>query len=191
MRIRVQMRLSLSVLAATFGVLAATNGYAQEKVPVNLALQLMLKVITYDQGFADRGTGDFVVLVPSGPDQAAGLNEALGAAKSMPPKIQNRNIKFVPVAWDQIATAAAAQNASALLLISGATGAEAAAAVQLATSKKLYTLSLNPAFVDERRALLGVGAKDGKPQVVIHLATAKDAGVNFPTTVLKIARTVR
>lgn len=171
-------------------VLAATAARAEDRVPANLALQLLLKVVTYDQSFGGRGDGDFVVLVPSSSAETAALSEAMSAAKAMPPKIQNRTLKFVPVGWDTLAAAISEQNASAVLLISGASDTQITSAVKAATGKKLYSLSLDPSYV-EQGALVGVAVKDGKPQLVIHLTAAKDAGITFPSSVLKIAKTVR
>lgn len=168
----------------------ATGALAEERVPAGLALQLLLKVVSYDQGFAERGTSDFVILIPNGGAENSSLSEAMTAAKATPTKIQNRNIRFVPVTWEGLPAAISEQQASAILLINGASDSEVGGALKAASSKKLYSLTLDPTFVD-KGALVGVGVKDGKPQVVIQLVTAKDTGVNFPSAVLKIARTVR
>lgn len=168
----------------------ATGALAEERVPAGLALQLLLKVVSYDQGFAERGSSDFVILIPNGNAESSSLTEAMAAAKATPSKIQNRNIKFVPVSWEGLPAAISEQQASAILLINGATDAEVGVALKAASAKKLYSLTLDPTFVD-KGALVGVGVKDGKPQVVIQLVTARDTGVNFPSAVLKIARTVR
>jgi hypothetical protein len=176
-------------LAALLLAVTAGRAGAEERVPANLTLQLLLKVVSYDQAFADRGSSDFVILIPNSSGESAALSEAVTAAKAAPSKIQNRNIKFVPVTWEGLPAAIAEQQASAILLINGATESEVSGALKAAADKKLYSLTLDPDFV-EQGALVGVGAKDGKPQVVIQLNTARETGVNFPSAVLKIARTV-
>ncbi|MFL5322009.1 MAG: YfiR/HmsC family protein [Myxococcaceae bacterium] len=170
-------------------LLCAGLARAQEAAPAQISLLVMLKVITYDTGFAGRGDGDFVVVIPYLPTQAQALTDASDAVKAMAQsKIQSRALRFVPVPFDQVGKAIAEQKASAVLLLPGSSDAEVAAAASAAKDGKLYSLSLEPAFVQNKVAL-GVVNKDGRPQVLINLNVTRELGISFPTSVLKIART--
>lgn len=178
----------LRTLALCF-LLLASSARAETAVPPQLSLLVMLKILTYDQSFAGRGEGDFVVLVPNSPGQTEALNEAMAAVRAMAQtKIQARALKFVPVASDTLAKAVTEQKASALLILPGSTDAQVEQAHEVARANKLYTLALDPSYVQHRLAL-GVVNNAGRPQVVINTAVSRDLGINFPTSVLKIART--
>lgn len=179
----------LRAIALCSLLLVGAVARAQEAAPAQLSLLVMLKVVTYDQGFPLRGDGDFVVLVPNTPAQTAQLQEAMDGVKGMAQnKIQARTLRFVPVAMDAFGKAISEQKASAVLVLPGTSDAQLSSIATAARDNKLYSLSLDPSFVTTKIAM-GVINNGGRPQVVINLAAAKELGLSFPTSVLKIART--
>lgn len=160
-----------------------------EAAPPQLSLLVMLKVVTYDTGFAGRGEGEFLVLVPHHPSQEKQLKEAVEAVKSMAQsRIQNRVLRFEGVSEEKLALKAKEQKPSAILLLGGATELQLKETARLSASDKLYTLTLDPSLVSSKVAL-GVVNNAGKPQVAVNLAIAKEIGLSLPMSVLKIART--
>ena len=172
--------------AACLAVLTPRLAHADD-VPPALALTVMLKVITYDAAFAARGGGDFVVLVPYGPKEDADAKDAIEAGEALEQKaIVGRTIRYTAVPLAELAARAA--SASAILVHRHTSAAQAKTIA--AAAGRLYTLALDPALVDDS-ILLGVGSASGRPQVAINVRVAREAGVEFAPTVLKIARTVQ
>ncbi|MBL8958100.1 MAG: hypothetical protein JNK82_45430 [Myxococcaceae bacterium] len=159
---------------------------AAEEVPPKLALMVMLKVATYDAHFAERGSGDFVVLVPyakGGEDKAA---ELVGVAKGLELKsINERPLKFVAVASGELG---GGTRASAVLLHAGFPEDVAREVLGAATKARLYSLALDEALV-KQGAMLSVGSNAGRPQVVLNVTTARVIGAEMGPSVLKVAKT--
>lgn len=174
-------------------LLLASGVKADDAVPARLSLVLMLKLITYDQAFAERGSGEFVVVIPHLPGQEKELTVATEAISAIAQtRIAARALRFVPVAVDslddgKLAKALDAEKAGALLWLKSTPPARLAAFEKLAKERRLYTLALDSA--DASRALLAVEQHDGRPRPVLHLGQAKAIGASFPQSVLKIART--
>lgn len=177
---------------ATVVALLAMPALAQD-APPSVSVLLMLKLVTYDQALSSRGTGDFVVAIPFEKSQTRALDEVLLAAKALPQtKIASRALRFVTVSDPgddaKLAKALDAEQPSALLVLPGSS--RTAAYTRLAREKKLYTLAVSAADA-ELFALFGVTTRDGKPLPVVNLAAARDLGVQLPSSVLKISKTVQ
>lgn len=181
----------MRTLAVTLLCLASLTAAAQA-VPAPVALQVMLKLVTYDASFPRRGDGDFVVVVPYGPGQSDAAEQLLATTKALPQsKIVARPLRFVglPDPGDdaRLLKTMETEGASAVLLLPGG---RLKAYAELAKAKQLYTFALDPADA-ESRALFGVATRDGKPWPVVNLAAAKELGVQLPAPVLKVAKLVQ
>jgi hypothetical protein len=173
---------------ALCGALVALSAHAQD-VPHSLALMVMLKVLTYDATFSSRGAGDFVVLVPFGAGDEAKAAAAVDIASGMELRtINGRTLKFIAVPAAELAGGA---KASAVLLHSGMPLAAARDAVAAAGRSRLYSLAFDEALVRDAAAMLSVASNAGRPQVVLHIGTARAIGAEFGPSVLKVARTVQ
>ncbi|MDQ3264637.1 MAG: YfiR/HmsC family protein [Myxococcota bacterium] len=165
-----------------------------EPVPPKLALLVMLKVLTYDKNLAARGEGDFVVLVATEAGQEAARREALTATEELRgATLRTRAVRFRFVAFSSEATLRQAvidHKAEAVLLLPGLTAAGLETAASVAGSLQLYTLSLDPSFVEQSLAV-GVTNHAGRPQIVLNLAAARLANASFEPAVLKLARIIQ
>ena len=165
-------------------LLTPPRALAQEVQPP-LALMVMLKVITYDNSFAARGSGDFVVLVPHAPGQPAKATATVELARSMELRsIKDRKLRFVAVPLPELAQT----KAEAVLLHAGISSEVAREAVQLAAKAGLYTLAFDEQQVRDG-AMLGVASSEGRPQVLVNVTSARLIGADISGTVLKKAKT--
>lgn len=170
--------------AAVVAVLLCAAAVRAAEVPQQLALVVMLKVLTYDASFSSRGDGDFVVLVPWAPghrEQAEALT-ALGAGLSLR-TINSRSLRFVAV---PLAELTAAKGAAVLFH----PGFDADAARSVLEVGHLYTMAFDEALVREG-VMLGVGSNDGRPQVLVNVAASRKLGVELASAVLKVARAIQ
>lgn len=193
------MLLGTRILGLISAVAIATAAPAfalgqDEKVPPKLALLVMLKVLTYDKNLAARGEGDFVVLVAHEAGQDAARREALTATEELRgATLRTRTVRFRFVAFSNEASLRAAvteHKAEALLLLPGLSSEGLATAASVAGSLRLYSLSLDPSFV-ERSLAVGVTNHAGRPQIVLNLGAARLANASFEPAVLKLARIVQ
>jgi len=184
----------IRVCLAAALALTALPAAAQDRVPTPLALQVMLRVLAYDRNFDTHGTGDFVIIVAVEPRQGEAKTEAMPAMKALEgAAIHGRQIRFVTAELhgeQSLRESVQKQGASALLLLPGLSHEGLNAAAAVARAHRLYTLSLDPALVEQSLAL-GIANKDGRPQIVLNLAAAKDANAEFDVAVLKLARLIR
>ncbi|MBK7859041.1 MAG: hypothetical protein IPJ65_10570 [Archangiaceae bacterium] len=173
---------ALGLVAAV--ALVGARVHAQE-VPHQLALMVMLKVLTYDGNFALRGGADFVVLVPYAKGEAARAEETVTKAEAVDlHSINYRALKYVPVLVSELGSV----KGSAVLLHPGASAEMAKEALAFAAKAKLYSLAFDEGWVKEG-AVLGVAGNAGKPQVLINVTAARGIGADFKPAVLKVART--
>src|SRR5438105_11629627 len=103
--------------------LFATSASAEE-MPVEQGVTLLLKLLTYEAGFEARGAGEFVVLVPYGPE---GKGRADAAVEALAPvakaRVRSRPLSFVAVKSAELASTHAGRKVSAILLLPGADAA--------------------------------------------------------------------
>lgn len=176
-------------LGAIAAGLVLVGASAHAAVPPQLGVVVMLKVLTYDVGFAQRSSGDFVVCVPTS-EQNADLSTAFGAIGPVgTTMLAGRKVRLRPVPLDAAATLAE-QKASALLLLPGLTPKQVQAWSQAAALLKVYSLSLVPADAQES-VLLSVEEADGKPRPVLNKKLAGALSASFPPSVLRLARVVQ
>lgn len=167
---------------------------AQGGVPPKLALQVILKVLTYDRTFPTRGSGEFVVLVPHDASQAgeaAAIDGVLGELKDA--VLLGRKLRFAQVEVGPHAPlkdAILREHASAVLLLTGSGELLTGSAVEAARALHLYPLSLAPELV-EKAAAVGVANHEGRPQILLNLELAKEIGAEFEPSVLRLAKVVK
>jgi hypothetical protein len=180
-------------------VIAAPNARAaDEPVPAKLAMMVMLRVLTYDKNFSSHGSGDFLILVAHEPGQETALKNAMAASAelkdaAMQAKPSRRSIRFVTSEFRGPAglkEAAQKEKANALLVLPGLSAEGLDAAVQVARELQLYSITLEPAYV-EKGVGVGVVGTGGKPVIVLNMATARALNAAFEPAVLRLARIVQ
>lgn len=182
---------TVSLLALALAWATPAQAHGEESMPPKLGLQVMLKVLTYDRNFLKRGTGDFVILVANEPGQALAREEALEAIRGFegstilkrPIRIVAAEFKGAPALRD----AAKRSRASAILVLPGLSAGGLEIVSQISRESQLYSLSLDPEKV-ERGLALGVTVENGRPKILLNLATAKEINASFESSVLLLAK---
>lgn len=162
---------------------------AHAAVSPELAVVVMLKVLTYDPGFDKHVPGDFLLVVPVSKDnaeQAAALKEIQPVGATL---LAKHSVRVKTVAAESTA-ALSDPNTSAVLFLPGTPASVLDQWSQVAQSQKVYSLSLVPSDADEK-VMLSVDAVEGKPQLVMNYRLAIALGVVFPPSVLKVAHVIR
>jgi hypothetical protein len=173
------------IAAALSSCLLVAGAAAAEEVPDELALKLMLRVLTYDANFDRRGTGDFVVQVAfeKGHEARAARLVELAARLGLT-TIARRPLKLVAAPLEGLDVS----KSGAVLVAPGTSAAVAHDVVKAATGGKLYTMAFDEAVVKDG-AMIGVASNDGRPQVLLNVVTARAIGADLNSAVLKVART--
>lgn len=165
---------------------------ADEAVRPELALTLMLKLLTYDPRFAALPAGDFVVLLVHSPEQTKALEAAQAALQGLTQsRVQGRPIKLQAVSAQALVETTSKSRPGALLVLAGASREQVELVGRLGRELRIYTLSLDPTLVGGPALLLGVSRGDGKPLPVLSTSAAQALEVSFPQAVLRVVRTVR
>lgn len=188
---------SLRSIAVTAALLMAGSvAHAQDaatELDPKIALPVLLKVITYDRNFAARGGGEFVILVASEDGKTPPI-DLVAIAKTMKlVSVQERPLRFVATSFkDQPSLDAAIQatHAAAIMAAPGTSPAGFKDISEVAQDNQIYTMTMDPSAVQKDFAI-GVGNKDGRPQIVINLAMSKAIGAVFESSVLKLARVIQ
>lgn len=159
-----------------------------------VAVLLLLKVLTYDKGFDDRGSGEFVVLLAGEPGQRTERDALWDAIQATAPKtIRSRPLKFVRFDLDgrsDLDERVREAKASAMVVMPGLSASSVETIARVTGPHRLYTLGLDRQAV-ERGAALGVDTgEDGKPQIVINRPTSQAAGVDFEQSLLQRAKVI-
>lgn len=178
-------------LALVSGLIVAGPARADESVPAELALKVMLRVLAYDAAFSNHGTGDFTVVVPWKPGAEKARDAAMAAAGGLAEKsIKGRPLKFVALEFSSAASLADAANkagATAFLAPAGLVAEDYGAIANATRRMKAYGLSLVPAGVDAG-VMLGVANNGGRPQILLHREASQEVGASWPPAVLRLAR---
>lgn len=176
-----------SVRAAAVALAVWSAVAVAQDVPGNLALMVMLKVLTYDVNFAARGTKEFVVLVPYAKGSEARANDTIAMAEAMDLQaINGRALKYLPVPVADVAGA----KASAVLLHAGMSLEVAREVLAVAARARWYSLAFDEALVRDG-AMLGVVSNGGRPQVVVNVPTARSIGAELGPAVLRVAKAIQ
>ncbi|MBL8920248.1 MAG: DUF4154 domain-containing protein [Myxococcaceae bacterium] len=177
---------SASLLIAT----AAAGQGASAEVPVSQAMLVMLKVLTYDEGFERRGQGDFVVSVPASKGREAEAAALVASLQGLEVKRIKKRALVYRVTGAGGDDAGGGDTADAVLLSSALSPEDVKAALEAAKRQGRYSLALTAADVSAG-ALVGVVATNGKPQPMVNVTTARAVGATFSVAVLRVARTVQ
>ncbi len=173
-------------------MLSGVSGWAQHPepaVPAQLAVVVMLRVLSYDPGFAGRGGDDFVLLVAGKPGDAS--DKVLVDLASLPQtKLAGRQLRVERAGPDALEGAAVQHKAGAVLLVGSDSSGVVSAALKAGARANAYTLTLDEGAL-RQGVMLGVGTKDGRPQPLINPVALKAANVALPQSVLKVARLVQ
>jgi hypothetical protein len=184
-----------SALASAAVLLAPRGLFAEEEVgvPVQLQMELLVKVAGYDKNLPARARGVVRVLLLTRRDDAQSKNVAQQAARAL----SGKSVKNFPVEVSEQVYADGASLAKAVkergIAIMYATPGFAPGDMQN-IGKALGGVSVLSAGALARFVENGVAVcfdlVGGKPKLLIHLRRAREQGVDLSSQVLKLARVI-
>ena len=195
-RRRASPRTSWTKLAFTFTLLAnpAHSLSAQEMaVPVEVQTSVFLRMLEFDRDLADRVGDEFVIGIGYQHRNRASLNarDAILGALRGEPLVMGIRVNYVTIAMtadgslgDSLGT-----NQVDMLYIPPLRSLGLEMVIAAAEEHGVLTWTGVVEYFAAGVAV-GVGAKGGRPEIVINLEAAKVAGVRFSSHLLKLARLV-
>ncbi len=167
---------------------------AQEMpVPVDAQWALLSKILTFDRSLAARAGEELVVgLLYQGryrPSLVA-RKESEEALSSIG-RLADIRTGCVPIEMRDQADLEAAllKNKVDVLYVTPMRRLEIEPIAALSRARKIVTLTGVPRFVESGLAV-GIGAKGGKPRIIINLPAARAEGIDFGSGLLKLAKIV-
>lgn len=191
-RTRPQARsLALLALLAALLTLSLTARADSPAAPAAVQARLLARVVPFDREFSKKVGAAVVVLVVSKADDAESTQAALHLRKALEDigEIGGRpvNIRQVTFAGiDALAGATKESSVNVLYVSSGLSEEVPGIAKRLTGSGVLSVAALESDV--PRGIVLGVTLADGKPRMGINLSQARSQRVDFPATLLKLAR---
>jgi YfiR/HmsC-like len=184
------------VLLAGVLLSAARPGLAEQMpVPASLQVPLILKILTYDRQFETRsGSALSIGIVYSPAD--ADSSKATTAVTDVLNRFAGKTVKNLPVKYWTIEYVSPERLESVLkekainvLYVSPGNDRNLAAITRLSRAGQITTATGVPDYV-RKGVAVGVGERQGKPQILINLEASKSEGIDFDAGLLRIATVV-
>jgi hypothetical protein len=177
---------------AWIGLEAVDTRGDERGVPASVQAQILTRILPFDRGFASRaGSGSVLVelvQVDGDPDSSSAVLRMARALSDIG-KVAERPLVERTVAFrtgGELVRGARADGAQVLYLSPGLASSIGAIALALADSGILTFAGVED-FV-RIGAVLGVAIDAGKPRISINLNQAKSQNIDFPASVLRLAK---
>lgn len=177
------------LLAATLLVALApplVGGAAAEVAPTQ-KVKVLLTALSFDRSLKERAGDKLVIGVLGACDTSSALLEAAG-----------KSINGLPIAVQalgdykgegELSGDLKSKNVSVLYVCS-APGDTLGGIASSAKKSNVVTLADNAEWVEEK-LVLGVGEKEGRPELVLNVKAAKASGAEFDPRIFGVARVVK
>jgi len=166
------------------------------EVPLDLQVSLILKSLSFDRALRERAGEELkigVLWLPRVPDSRAAkddLSAILGG-------YAHREVEGLPITYKLIEYSSSdklkkeiGSGGVDLLYITPGNMDNIAAITQVTQRLKLLTVTGIVGWVD-KGVSLGIGLKEGKPQIVVNLESSKAEGVDFDARFLRLAKVIK
>lgn len=188
-------------LRRTFGLIAAAaialpllelRALAESpSAPVTVLAQIMTRVLPFERGFAKRHPATVLVIIAEKSGNADSSSATLQMMRALQDigSVGDAPLKGQVVAYSGPAALAAEcskRSASVLYLTPGLSGEVKGIAAALVGSTVLSVASMKDDV--PQGAVLGVDVAAGKPRMSINLAQARAQKLDFPASLLNLAR---
>lgn len=169
------------------GLAPQLAGSARAEVAPAQKVKVLLTALSFDRSLKERAGDKVVIGVLGACDTSSALLEASG-----------KSINGVPIAVQSVGDfkgeaelGGDIKNKNISVLFVCAASDEAVGSIASAAKKhNVVTLADNAAWVEEK-LVLGVGEKDGRPELVLNANAAKAAGAEFDPRIFGVARVVK
>lgn len=190
------MRYAFCTLIFTIMLALAGAGLAKEElVRTDLGVKLFLKIITYDDNFANKVTDSIVVYTVydrSVPDSYGKYLEVQEFFRSNPDlKVQNTSVVFRPVTVDAVDSIIVPPQDSTyrIALMTNLKSDRFEKLTSDCAAKGIRTFSFDPAHVLSWVAV-GLRIENGQPKILVNLDISKREGSKYSAHLLKMCEIV-
>ena len=184
----------LTLLAvACASLLAPLRARAETTVPLDLQVELLLKVVRFERGFARRSElGVTVLLVtrhgdPASERAAAQLTRGLRDAR----QIAGRPVRIIAHLYTSAAAlkSATAGEGAQLVYLTPGLDADVADIASAMVGVPAITVSTDGDQVD-RGIILGFALVSARPKIALNVGQAKRQGLDFNSDLFRLARVI-
>ncbi|WP_437757239.1 YfiR family protein [Sorangium sp. So ce1389] len=159
--------------------------------PFPVQAEIVTRILPYDRGFPDKARNQvaFLLLAKAGDADSASAAQQMKKALTDIGKVRDKPIRAESAEYTTAADLAAACRAreiNVLYVSSGLAKEVAAIRGALADSGVLTVAAVEP-YVP-LGVVLGIDVANGKPRMSINLAQARSQRIDFPSSILKLAR---
>lgn len=182
----------VTLTGLTLAVCGARLGAADMTLPAETQIPLLLKALTYDRNLERKGGKELVVGIVHDPSnrESATATDAIATALY---RFQNTTVKKLPLRFYTIEYTGAAEferiaKAKGISVLYIAPGLDRHIASLLKVCRELgVTTITGVAEYMQKGVALGVGQVRDRPQVFVHLVSARSEGADFDASLLRIA----
>lgn len=181
-------------MSACLAVLAIVPS-ASAAVPFEVQVPLILKALTYDRALKARVGDQVRIAVLHPPQGEPGAAESLTAAlRNLPSRTLNGlpvNFRHFTVKTDTVVDQALRDGRwAAAYVMPGFSSQEIAQIRRACEAQRVLAMAADADEV-ERGLAFGVDSRDGKPQLVVNLPSAKAFGSDFDLALLRLSRVIQ
>ncbi|WP_412063611.1 YfiR/HmsC family protein [Rubrivirga sp. IMCC45206] len=167
-------------------LLMAAGGHADDmEVPVGRQVPLLTRVLAFDRSMA--GSRPLVVAIVYQERNRASRQafEAAAAAFSRA-TVQGRAVRVAGVPMTSLPRVSAALRSADVAYVAPLRGVDVAALVRASAAAGVLTVTGVRAYV-QAGAAVGIGLRDGRPEILLHRRAARAAGADFSARLLQLA----
>jgi hypothetical protein len=185
-----------STIAALFSVMMVNFAVAQTvDVPVEQQYSLFMKMLSFDKNLKDRAGNEIIIGIlyqnnfKFSLDTKDNLMKAFNTSSVK--DINKIPVRFTPIDIDEVTdlSAAVTKYAISVFYVTPLRAAHLSSIIGLARARQIRTITGVPEYVNSGLAL-GIGAKGGKPLILVNLSAAKMEGANLNSQLLKLAKII-
>lgn len=165
-------------------------------VPVNVQIPILLKAITYDRTLGSRVGDDFLFAAVYRP-RVAESERAVKAFEQSAGELEGKTLLHRPlrrrlIAWEgkQEFLEALREDPPDVIYLMAGCERILDRVLEISADEQITTLAAVPEFV-EKGATLGVGERDGRPEIIVNLTSSKREGARFSSDLLRLCRVLR
>jgi len=182
----------LLAIAALFTISACFA--AENEVRVDLQVNLFMKILRYDRNIASRGEEGLKLGILYNPEDKNSLKFKDGFVEEFnlldEKSVNDIPMLLIPIRGTEEISKAIASYHIGLLYIGHGFDNQLNSILMKCHESSILTLTGVPEYA-ERGVAVGLGVKDGKPEIIINHTVAKEVGADFSADILKLARVLK
>lgn len=165
-------------------------------VPVNIQIQLIQKIFSFDRNFRSRIKGEIVFLVIYQRNYRASLNikneinELVQTQEYQSYQEFNIKYKYLNIETTSDLERYLSNNYVSVIYICPLKIIDISGISEITQSKKIISIASVPDYIEDGISV-GFEIKEDRPQIYINLKQAKSEGIDFSSQLLKLARVIQ